>query len=471
MPSLLTNIQSNPTDTLLCNSTELNSYGACTIGGNTAINAGLFFQPPASDFDLYFPDQWKSKDVAAAISKVRAKQPFTDVTSADGKRYLQSGYNAAKEWLVDGAGYRNVTFNDEPDNKTRTFGHPEFNYEGGQRSGPVKTYLQSALKRSNFKLQSGAQVKRVERDGAQASGVVVNIAGIDSTIKIAKGGRVVLSGGALFSPQLLMLSGIGSPEELTGLASSGLLTLPPKSWINNTAVGDKLFDNPNTFIELSAPSVKSYTYNYSSPIEADKELYLKSRSGPYSFASETSAFWDVIEGANGTRTGVQGTIDSAGFSGFMGDDTITLNVYGTSGVRSTTRVTLNTTSGAPGQAGPFFYTDAEGKDSLAIATFIHQIFAALKTDSGLKPLNIAQNSTVAEIQKYITSATPYTGGNVNHWSSSCRLGSCVDVNTKVKEMDNLFVVDASIVPPLTTNPVFGIMIAAERASELILALN
>lgn len=455
----------------MCNPSQLNSYGACTIGGNTAINAGLFFIPPASDFDLYFPNQWKSKDVAKAISKVRAKQPFTDITSADGKRYLQSGYTAAKEWLVGSAGYKNVTFNSEPDNKTRVFGHPQFNYEGGQRSGPVKTYLQSALKRSNFKLQSGAQVKRVVRDGAQASGVIVKIAGKESTIKLAKGGRVVLSGGAMMSPQLLMLSGIGSPAELTTLASNGLLALPSKSWINNTAVGDKLFDNPNTFIELSAPSITSYVYNYTSPIEADKQLYLSKRSGPYSFASETSAFWDVIKGADGSRTGVQGTIDSSGFSGYLGKDTITLNVYGTSGVRSTSRVTLDKTTGAPGQAAPFFYTDSKDQDSLAIATFIHQIFAALKTGSGLKPLNIAQNASIADIQKYIKSATPYTRGNVNHWSSSCRIGSCVDASAKVIGMNNLHVVDSSIVPPLTTNPVAGIMIAAERASELILGLH
>lgn len=33
----------------------MNAYGGCTIGGSSAINAGLFFEPPASDWDLYFP--------------------------------------------------------------------------------------------------------------------------------------------------------------------------------------------------------------------------------------------------------------------------------------------------------------------------------------------------------------------------------------------------------------------------------
>lgn len=60
-------------------------------------------------------------------------------------------------------------------------------------------------------------------------------------------------------------------------------------------------------------------------------------------------------------------------------------------------------------------------------------------------------------------------GNVQHWSSSCRLGSCVDSDTKVIGMQNLFVVDASISAPLTTNPAMGVMIIAERAVERILA--
>jgi cellobiose dehydrogenase (acceptor) len=471
VPGLYKSIYSNPSDKLLCNSTVLNGYGACTVGGNTAINAGLFFQPPASDFDTYFPENWKSKDVANATAKVRAKQPFTNNPSKDGKYYLQSGYNAAKEWLVKGAGYADVAFNSVPNNKTRVFGHPEFNYVNGQRNGPVKTYLQSALKRSNFQFRTGAQVLRVERNGKQATGVVVQANGQESTIKLANGGRVVISGGALFSPGLLMKSGIGPSTELSKLSKTGLLKLAPSSWINNTAVGDKLFDNPNTFIELSGSSINSYTYNYTSPKQADKQLYLSSRSGPYTFASETSAFWDVIN-INNTITGVQGTIDSSGFGEFMGSDTITLNVYGTSGIRSTGRITVNATTGAPGPEKPFFYTDKNDMDSLAIATFIHQIFAALKkSNSGLTPRNISPDASVADIQKYITSKTQYTGGNVNHWSSSCRLGSCVDNNTKIKGMNNLFVVDASIVAPLTTNPVAGIMIAAERSVELILAMD
>lgn len=452
-------------DNLTCPADVVNSFTGCTLGGCTAINAGLFFQPPASDFDLYFPEGWKSADMQSAIAKVRAKQPFTDLPSRDGKRYLQSGYEVAKDWLVDGAHYDELRLNDKPDRKSKAFGHPEFNYEGGQRSGPVKTYLQSALDRPNFTLVTGARVTRVAREGETAKGVDVIINGTEMTLTMAASGRVVLSGGALFSPSLLMHSGIGDPEVLTNLSSSGLLILEPSDWINNTAVGDKLFDNPNTFIELQSPNVTSYTYSYDDPPTADRDLYLNERSGPYSFASETSAFWDFIEQGDDT-VGCQGTIDSSGAIDFTDNHTITLNVYGTSGLRSFGKVVLDS-NGLPGATSGFFYNDT--RDAEAVGTFIYNIFQALPTS--LTPLNIARNSTREELISWVSTPSSYTGGNVLHWSSSCRLEECVDTDTKVIGMENLFVVDASIVMPLTTNPVFGIMITAERAVERILDLD
>ncbi|ORY14693.1 hypothetical protein BCR34DRAFT_534040 [Clohesyomyces aquaticus] len=445
----------------------LNAYCGCTVGGSTAINAGLLFQPPASDFDLYFPENWKSVDVQDAIAKLRAKQPFTDNPSEDGIRYLQSGYTAAREWIVDGAGYEDVQFNSVPDQKTKVFGHPEFNYVGGQRSGPTKTYLQSALQRPNFQLMIGARVTHVLRDGDHATGVSAIINSTEITFSLCSQGRVILSGGSLFTPQLLMKSGIGDPSALMNLSQNGLLDLPPSSWINNTAVGDKLFDNPNTFIELSSPSISSYVYSYNNPPIQDRDLYLQNRSGPFTFASETGAFWNTIAYA-GEITGVQGTIDSSGSNDFTDNNTITLNVYGTSGMRSLGRVVLDK-NGTPGPNANFFYSDAENRDAQDVATFIHDIFQALPTS--LTPQNIPRNISMADLVEYVSTPSPYAAQQVQHWSSSCRLGTCVDTNTQVIGMQNLFVVDSSIVPPLTTNPVFGIMIAAERASELILALG
>lgn len=454
------------------------AYGGCNVGGSSSINAGLFFAPPASDWDTFHPAGWHSSDVAASVARLQARQPAVDLPSRDGLRYAQSGYEAARAWLVGGAGYDEVDIGAEPDRKTAVFGHPEFDYADGQRGGPVTTYLQSALARDNFALRSNVTVARAVRDGARATGVVASVDGIDVTINLSATGRVVFSGGAIFSPSLLMHSGIGPADVLETLSQAGALDsgLSPSSWINNSQVGSGLFDNPNTFISMSSPSVESYVYSYDSPVESDRELYLNNRSGPYTFAGQTSVFWTYINHTDGPPSGLQGTIGTAGYGDFTNDSSITLNIYGTSGMLSTGHVVVNqnadTKKFIPGPSDGVYYSDPAGRDAQDIAQFIHDIFSALdKSDSGLEPLNIAKDASVEEIRTYITTPSAYAVGAVQHWSSSCRIGQCVDNTTTVIGMDNLHVIDASILAPLTVNPQFGVMVAGERGAELIKELD
>ena len=181
--------------------------------------AGLFYEPPASDFDKYFPTGWKHTDLNAAISRLYATQPSTNNPSKDGIYYEQSGYVKAKQWLVTNAGYTELNINANSRQKTKVFGHPVYDYQNGQRGGPVISYLQTALKRPNFHLQSGTWVQRVVRTGGVATGVVAVSGGVTSTIKVSATGRVILSGGALKSPELLMKSGIGDPAVLTTVSA------------------------------------------------------------------------------------------------------------------------------------------------------------------------------------------------------------------------------------------------------------
>lgn len=471
VPGLYSSIYGTPGNTLLCQN-KIRAYGACTIGGNSAINAGLFYEPPASDFDKYFPTGWKHSDVSAAITRLYSTQPSTSNPSKDGIYYQQSGYNTAKQWLVNPkAGYTELNINANPNSKTKAFGHPVYDYANGQRGGPVVSYLQTALKRPNFHLQSGTWVQRIVQINGLATGVVVSSGGVTSTIKLSAKGRVIASGGALKSPELLMKSGIGDPSVLTTLSNANQLGgLPASSWVNNSAVGNGLFDNPNTFIEMSGPSIQAYNYVYDvtdNPqppyAAADRNLYLTKKSGSYSFAGGSCSFWDTVTHADGSVAGVQGGLGPAGFQDYQNATTVTLNIYGTSGLKSFGKVQLAGADYLPGPDGNVYYSNPQ--DALDIATFIRRLFDALP--SGLAPLNLNPASSVADIVKYITSYTPYTRGQVNHWSSSCRIGSCVDVNTTVVGTKNIHVVDASIIAPLSVNPQFGVMVAAERAWELI----
>ncbi|KAI4167693.1 MAG: hypothetical protein LQ343_007012 [Gyalolechia ehrenbergii] len=464
VPGLYSTIYTNPSNNLLCQN-KIRAYGACTIGGNSAINAGLFYEPPASDFDLYFPAGWKHADLVPSINRLYQTQPSTNNPSLDGIYYEQSDYNAAKQWLVNNAGYTELDINANAARKTKVFGHPAYDYANGRRGGPVISYLQTALKRPNFQLQSGTWVQRIVRTGSQATGVVVDVGGTTSTIPLTSKGRVIVSGGALKSPELLMKSGIGDPAVLVTLSQANQLGgLPSSQWINNSAVGNGLFDNPNTFIEMEGPTIQAYTYQYDNPIPSDRDLYLTKKSGPYSFAGGSCSFWDTIQHTDGTVAGVQGGLGAAGYQAYTNAMTVTMNIYGTSGLGSTGKVVLDNTNFLPGPSGSVYYSNP--RDAQDIATFIRRLFDALP-GTGLRPLNLNQTATVPQIVQYITSYTPYTRGQVNHWSSSCRFGGCVDGNTTVVGTQNVHVVDASILAPLSVNPQMGVMIAAERAWELI----
>ncbi|KAI1282700.1 cellobiose dehydrogenase [Xylaria sp. FL0933] len=472
VPGLYKSIFTTGSKTLLCPPGIVNSYQACTIGGNSAINAGLYFQPPASDWDDYHPAGWKSADVQDATNKLLAKQESITGYSRDGKFYLQSGYKAAKEWLVDSARFSNISINDEPNNKDRVFGRPAYNYIDGQRGGPARTHLQDALKRQNFRLETGVRVWRINQIRGTASGVFAAVNNRNVSIPLSPGGRVIASTGAIASPGLLMHSGVGPSDILSTLPTT---ETPSSNWVINDQVGQGLFDNPNTFIEFSGPAITSYTHSYDNPVPSDRDLYLNNRSGPYAFASQTSVFWGYVPNPDGTRTGVQGTIDSSGHGDFNSNNTITMNIYGTSGLLSAGRVVLsNDGKFVPTPSSGVYYSHPQ--DGMNIATFIHSIFQYLPSSTpqapsptGLTPLNIPRNATVQEIYKYITTPSTYAVGSVQHWSSSCRIGRCVDANTKVIGTTNIHVVDASIISPLTVNPQFGVMVAAEKGAERILA--
>jgi cellobiose dehydrogenase (acceptor) len=473
VPGLYNSVFSVKADpALVCPDQWMHTYAGCALGGSTAINAGLFFEPPASDWNDFFPDGWKASNVSGAVERLKQMQPSSKITSMDGKMYAQSSYEVARAWIVQGAGYNEVEINDQNDDKTEVFGHTIFDYSGGQRGGPVTNYLQEALKLPNFHLETGARVHHVVQYNGTAVAVAVlssNDTGTTTTLRqLSDPGRVILSTGAVVSPQILMYSGIGNTATLQRLAAGGVLSTSSDTWVANPAVGEGLFDNPNTFIVLRSQDIEAYTFSYDDPIPDHASMYIHNRSGPYTFAGQTAVWWTYIDANESTTTkrhGVQGTVATAGFGAYATQSDMTVNIYGTSGLGSRGRVELDENF-IPGPSGDVLYSDA--RDAKSIASFIRALFNALPAT--LEPMNIPRNASVDDIETYITTPSDYARGYVNHWSSSCAIGPCVDLNAQVVGTSNVHVVDASILQPLTVNPQMGVMIAAEHATERILSL-
>jgi cellobiose dehydrogenase (acceptor) len=182
----------------------------CVLGGGVAVNAGLWWKPYPDDWDANFPAGWKSTDVAAATERVFKRIPGTSTPSMDGRRYEQEGFEALAVGF-NKAGWQGFEdANVDPTSKNHTYARTTFMFSGGERGGPLATYLVTASERKGFTLWTDTNVNRVVRQGGHISGVEVQCTatgGKTGTINVTPGtGRVILSAGTFGSAKLLMRS-------------------------------------------------------------------------------------------------------------------------------------------------------------------------------------------------------------------------------------------------------------------------
>ena len=117
--------------------------------------------------------------------------------------------------------------------------------KNGRRCSAAIAHLRPALKRGNISVYTGAQVSRILMSGKRAEGVEFIHKGETHT---AKAPEIIISGGAINSPQLLILSGIGPKDHLTELGISCTQALP--------GVGENLMDHANFILQFE--SLKSF---------------------------------------------------------------------------------------------------------------------------------------------------------------------------------------------------------------------
>lgn len=478
----------------LCNEIWVNSAGVactdtdqmagCVLGGGTAVNAGLWWKPYTLDWDYNFPTGWKSADMAAATQRVFSRIPGTDHPSMDGKRYYQQGFEVLAGGLKS-AGWAEITANDVPNKKNHTFSHSPFMFSGGERGGPMATYLVSASKRKNFSLWMNTAVKRVIRNGGHVTGIEVEpflnggYTGVVNVTSVT--GRVILSAGTFGSAKILLRSGIGPADQLAVVQSStdGPTMISNSSWIN-LPVGYNLEDHTNTDTVITHPDVVFYDFYeaWDNPIPADKDQYLSSRSGILAQAAPNIGpmFWDEIEGDDGVVRQLQWTARVEGSAGTPNGYAMTMSQYLGRGAKSRGRMTITKALTTVVSTLPYLQ---DKNDVQAVIQGIKNLQAALANVENLTWTYPPSNTTVEDFVNNML--VSYTNRRSNHWIGTSKLGTddgrtnggsaVVDLNTKVYGTDNLFVVDAGIFPGhITTNPSSYIVIAAEHASERILAL-
>jgi cellobiose dehydrogenase (acceptor) len=433
--------------------TDIDQMAGCVLGGGTAVNAALWWKPNPVDWDNNFPKGWKSSDIKASTDAVFKRIPGTDTPSVDGKRYKQEGFNVlATAFGADG--WKQVTANDVPSQKNKVFSHSPFMYANGQRQGPLGTYLVSALKRSNFKLLTDTSVRRVVRTGGKATGVELEN-GRCGTVKLATGGRVILSAGTFGTSKLLFRSGIGPKDQLTVVKNSrvdGATFINETQWIN-LPVGQNLNDHVNTDLVVQHKNVSFYDFYeaWDTPNAADKDAYLNKRSGILAQSAPNIGplAWEVIKGSDGVDRSMQYTARVEGPK--EGDvHSMTISQYLGRGSSSRGALSINGALGMFVSKAPYLNTQA---DTDAVIQGLKNIQKAIAKVPEITWEVPADNQT---IEDYVASLpkTP-AARRSNHWIGTAKIGtdsgltggtSVVDLNTQVYGTDNIHVVDASIFP-------------------------
>ncbi|KAF5366213.1 hypothetical protein D9758_005728 [Tetrapyrgos nigripes] len=474
VPGLFETMFTDPNSFWWCK--DINVFAACMVGGGTSINGALYWLPAQMDFSTSagWPSSWGN--IQPWNDKMSARLPSTDHPSTDGKRYLEQVYNVVSQ-LLKPQGYSEITINDNPNFKDHALGYSAYDFVKGKRGGPVATYLQTAQGRGNFHMEMYTMVTSVTRNGSTITGVQTNNTAIgpNGFIPLNPNGRVVLAGGSFGTPRILFQSGIG-PTDMINLVKADSVQgpqLPPQSaWIN-LPVGENVSDNPSVNLVFTHPSVDDYEnwgQVWTNPRPADAQQYISSQSGVLAQASPRANFWRAYSSSDGHVRYLQGTArpGAAAFpqtGGFNQSAMFTITAYLSTGITSRGRIGIDAALNPRVLTNPWL-TDPVDKQVLL------QGLSDIVSSIGQVPgLTMIMPNSSQSMSSYLNSYS-LADMNSNHWVGPCTIGKVVDENTKVMGTNNLFVLDASIMPSLPVgNPHGAIMAAAEQGVSRILALK
>jgi 4-pyridoxate dehydrogenase len=193
--------------------------GGKVIGGSSSINAMTYSRGNRGDYDRWAAGGLPTWSYAHALPYFRKQESWQGGASTyrGGDGPLSTCFSTFQDSLndayIESARATGLPWNDDlngPQNEG--IGRNQNTIRDGRRCSAAVAYLRPAIERENLTVETNALVLRVLIEGDRAVGVTFRH---DDETKIAFAGReVILAGGVINSPQLLMLSGIGDPDEL-----------------------------------------------------------------------------------------------------------------------------------------------------------------------------------------------------------------------------------------------------------------
>ena len=441
---------------------------AKVIGGGSSINAQIYTRGNALDYDEWrqagctgwgydgilpyfrkaedndtFDNRYHGQGGPLGVSQPRAPLPICDAYfAAAGQLGIPRNLDMTGE-VQDGVGFYQLT---------------QKNY---RRSSTSVAYLRPAERRSNLTVQTGAQVLRIVVDQGRATGVELAGQGV------LRAGEVILSAGAIGSPRLLQLSGIGPADHLRDLGIPVVFDQPN--------VGANLQDHVDLFVIAECTGPHTYDRFAKPHLSAWAALqYLLTRKGPVaSSLFETGGFWYADPNARspdiqlhlGLGSGIEAGVAA------MPQGGVTLN---SAYLRPRSRGTVRLVSADPLAApliDPNYWADPHDRE-MSIRGL--KLARDIMRQDELKPFLLAERLPGPDVQTdedYFNYACAHAKTD-HHPAGTCRMGAdphaVVDPQLRFNGIAGLRVVDASIMPSVvSSNTNAATIMIAEKAADMI----
>lgn len=222
------------------------------IGGGSSVNAMLYIRGQAEDYDGWAQDGnrgWSFADVLPAFRDIETNMEIADeYHGTTGELHVsETGFHhPLSRAFIRAAQQTGIPYNPDFNGaKQEGVGFYQTTTHDGRRWSSAQAFLRKAEKRPNLKIMTETRVARILFEGTRATGVE-----LENGTRIAAAGEVIMCAGAIETPRLLQLSGVGNAEEL---AQHGIATV-----VNLPGVGENYQDHLEANIQCTTKDPISF---------------------------------------------------------------------------------------------------------------------------------------------------------------------------------------------------------------------
>ena len=445
------------------------------LGGCSSINGSAYIRGQKEDYDGWRAQGnvgWAWADVLPYFQKLERREDLHGA-SANGRGKLTVSYPVfvspiARAFIAAGVRAGLPAAADLNGTTPEGIGLMPYSIRNGERNSAYEAYLRPVRSRKNLTLETLAFALKLTMSGRRATGIEYERGGTPQKALATR--EVILAAGAIGSPQILMLSGIGPATHLEQHGIPVVADVP--------GVGENLHDHVSVQLtyrtepqnslnrELSGLSVLGHALNY----------YIAKRGPLTNGASQATALARSLPGTPSPDLQLVFRAMSHVYdrSGRLEPDPIPRVTGGVAFTQPKSRGKLLLRTADPKQSpemtANYLSLQSDEDRLLAGVQLVRKIFSTEPLRSMVLGEDLPGKSaqTESELREFLHSH----GSTFCHPSGTCRMGqdalAVVDERLRVRGIESLRVVDASIMPALPScGPAPAVFMIGEKASDLV----